>query len=96
MKFGKSSVLIASLGFALFAVLVDWLVLGETSPLKPYFMYHVTIPNFVGRLLVLPYFALIIFRPRPPFEEIIGYGLEFIQWLVVGYVLIKVISWVLK
>ncbi|HVS80270.1 MAG TPA: hypothetical protein VHE60_00880 [Pyrinomonadaceae bacterium] len=50
-------------------------------------MKKVPIPNIVGRLLVIPYLLLTIFRPSSPLEDIVGYGSEFIQWLVIGYLL---------
>jgi hypothetical protein len=75
-----------SIGFALIAMGLTWLVLGETSPLREYFTYHVAVPNFVGKLLPLPYFGLMILRPPYAIQDLVGYGLEFIQWLVIGYV----------
>ncbi|GEM_PF-1453077 len=76
-----------SAGFALLAMTMTWLVLGEGSPFRPFFLYHVTIPNIVGKLLVIPLMLLIVFRPSSPWEEIVGYGSEFIQWFVIGYLL---------
>jgi hypothetical protein len=69
-----------------------WLVLGEGSPLRAFFLYHVTIPNIVGRLLVLPFLLLTVFRPASPWREIVGYGSEFIQWFVIAY-LLSLIIW---
>ena len=74
-----------SIGFALVAMGITWLVLAETSPLGEYFSYHVAVPNFVGKLLPLPYFGLMIVRPPYAIQEFVGLGLEFVQWLFVGY-----------
>lgn len=74
-----------STGFALVAMAITWLVLGETSPLREYFSYHVAVTNFAGKLLPLPYFGLMILRPPYAIQDLVGYGLEFIQWLVIGY-----------
>ncbi len=76
-----------SAGFALLTMTATWLVLGEGSPLRSFFLYHVTIPNIVGRLLVVPFLLLTVFRPSSPWEEIVGYGSEFVQWFVIGYLL---------
>ena len=74
-----------SIGLALVVMGITWLVLGEMSPLREYFSYHVAVPNFVGALLPLPYFGLMILRPPNGVQDLVGYGLEFIQWLSIGY-----------
>jgi len=75
-----------SLSFALLLSLVTWLILGENSPFKGYFLQHVLIPNLWGQLLIVPYLILIIVRPRFWVDQI-SYALIFLQWLLFGFVL---------
>lgn len=79
-----------SLGFAFGASLVTWLVLGDTSPFKEYFIHHVTVPNMLRQLLIVPYLILTILNPDV-FGDAIGYLLEFLQWLLIGYLLARLI-----
>lgn len=83
----KTCALGISLIFTIMAMTATWLTLSESSPLSEYFLYHGTIPNLIGQVLIVPYLVLMIFRPEPPLEAILMYGLEAIQWLVIGYVL---------
>jgi hypothetical protein len=93
MPFTKCRVLFST-AFAIFACLVFWLVSGEGSPLREYFLYHVEFPNLVGRLFLLPYLALVIVRPEPGFNEnALGYGLAFLQSFAFGYFLSLLIRW---
>ena len=82
---GKATLL--SAGFASLCVFLVWLILGDWSPFKEYFLYHVTVPNFVRGLHAPTYLLQVIFRPEPPFEEIIGYGSVFVQWFVIAFLL---------
>lgn len=79
-----------SIGFALCAMLTTWLVLGDNSPFKEYFLYHVTIPNLFRGVLIIPYLILMILRPTV-FADAIGYILVFLQWLLVGYLFARLI-----
>ena len=79
-----------SLAVALFACLISWLIVGETSPLADYFLWHVEIPNLWSALHVVPYLIIMIFRPAP-FDEAITFILVFLQWLLIGYVLARLI-----
>jgi hypothetical protein len=76
-----------ALCFAVLATFSTWLVLGDSSPFREYFIHHVSLPNLIGMLLILPYVVLIVFQPQPPFDEIIGFVMEFVQWLVIGALL---------
>jgi hypothetical protein len=78
---------LVSASFALLCVTIFWLILGDASPLKEYFLYHVTLPNFIRGLHIPTYLLLVIFRPEPPFEEVIAYGSAFVQWFLVGFLL---------
>ena len=85
-----------SAGFALLCVIIFWLILGDASPLSEYFLYHVTLPNFIRSLHIPTYLLLVIFRPQPPFEEIVGYGSVFLQWFFVSFVFSMAVYWSLK
>jgi hypothetical protein len=81
---------VVGVAFALFVMSFTWLVLNERSPFRDYFRNHVAFTNFVGNLLPLPYFGLIFIQPPYAYQDLIGAILEFIQWLLVGYVLTSV------
>jgi hypothetical protein len=81
---------IFSFSFALVATLLVWLVLGDTTPLQEYFLYHVTIPNLLMAVLVVPYLILTILRPEV-YGDAISYALIFLQWLLVGYVIARLV-----
>src|SRR5437660_8668757 len=79
-------VILGSIIFAIAATTLTWLVLADGSPLRGYFLNHTTIPNFVGRLLIVPYLGLILIRPSLFLQDVVGLVLELVQWLVVGFV----------
>jgi len=70
------------------AVVMNWLVLQETSPLYHYFLWHGAIPNIWGMLNILPVLvsALIAGNPHSESEVIYGFGV-FIQWSLIVYVI---------
>ena len=69
-----------------------WLVLGDNSPFQEYFLNHVGLPNLIRRLLVLPYLALVVVRPSTPLgDDILILTIEFLQWLLVGYFISRLI-----
>ncbi len=69
-------------GFGLVASFFTWLVLGDKSPLADYFLQHVTLPNVLRTMLTIPYAVLVVLRPKSG-AYVIGYGLIFLQWLIV-------------
>lgn len=69
--------------FGAAACLVNWLFEGETSPLYRYFLYHVGLPNFWGRLN-FPAYAAVVVLGRGPFSDGIYYVVIFMQWAVVA------------
>ena len=79
-----------SLSVALGACLVSWLVIGETSPFADYFLWHVGIPNLWSSLHVFPYLLMMIVQPSF-FEDVLLYGSVFLQWLLIGYVLARLV-----
>lgn len=81
----KSRVTIA-LTFAIVATTMVWLVLGESSPFYDYFLFNVTVPNIVGRLITIPYIIMMILRPRTG-GDALAYIFVFLQWFLVGYII---------
>lgn len=77
--------------FAIAATVIVWLLLSDSSPLYFYFLYHVTIPNMMRKLIVVPYVIMMILRPAR-FGDDLAYALVFLQWLLVGYVLAILLS----
>ena|ERR1043166_2609198 len=86
MKIIKRCPVVISFIFALCATLITWLVLSENSPLDNYFLYHTTVRNLVGRLVFLPYAAVLLIRPSFWADQI-SYALIFLQWLLVGFLI---------
>ena len=72
-----------SFGFSLVMLFITWLILGSGSPLEPFFLEHVGIPNFFRRLLTIPYVVMMVLRPNT-LTGLLSYVLVFVQWLVVG------------
>ena len=72
--------------FAIVATTMVWLILADSSPLHDYFLYHVTVPNIVARLITVPYLIIMVLRPET-FDEALAYLLVFVQWFLVGYVI---------
>ena len=70
------------------AVIVNWLVLGETSPLNHYFIWHGRIPNVWGMLNIIPVIvsALIAGNPHSGSELVYAFGV-FVQWFLILYLL---------
>lgn len=81
---------IISFGFALSGTFAVWLVLGERSPFREYFLYRVTVPNIVMGMHIIPYLILMIWRPAI-YADVISNALIFLQWLLVGYLLARLI-----
>jgi hypothetical protein len=74
------------------AVIVNWLVLGETSPLHHYFIWHVRIPNVWGMLNIIPVLVstLIAGNPHTQSEVVYAFGV-FVQWFLIVYLLCSLI-----
>jgi hypothetical protein len=81
-----------SSGFSVLVCFLVWLVLGDNSPVEEYFLNHVGLPNLIRQLLILPYLALVVVRPSTPLgDDILILTIEFLQWLLVGYFLSRLI-----
>jgi hypothetical protein len=72
--------------FALLALLVTWLILGDGSPFHDYFLWHVDIPNLWGMTTFVPFLlsAGITGNPHSPSMAIFLFAL-IVQWLLIGY-----------
>ena len=70
------------------AILLTWLILGDSSPLHPYFLRHGAIPDLWSMTMIVPYIvgAMIEGNPHSPSELIVGLAL-IIQWSVIGWLL---------
>jgi hypothetical protein len=75
-----------SLSFGLAGCLISWAIVGEKSPLRLYFLYHVAIPNLWARLHTIPYIVIVVLRPTM-FADAILYFFIFIQWAIIGFLL---------
>ena len=72
------------------AFVSGWLIFGASSPLRDYFLFHVTIPNLWMTLNLLPYLSAFIFSGNPHSFGIMGYvvavSVFIAQWFTIGYV----------
>ena len=73
---------------ALGALIVNWLVLGDSSPFHKYFLWHVELPNLWAAMNIFPAIAAAIVAGNPHSGSEIIYGLMLvIQWFIVGFLL---------
>ena len=73
---------------ALSALVVHWLVLGESSPFHEYFLWHGGLPNLWAMLNIVPVIGSAIVAGNPHSgSEIIFAMLLVIQWFIVGFLL---------
>jgi hypothetical protein len=71
-----------------FASTVTWLVTGETSPFKEYFLWHVGIPNAWGMLNLLPAIISAMAAGNIHAGNAAVFYIAFaIQWLGIGWLL---------
>lgn len=57
-----------------------------------HFLYNVAIRNIVGQLLVIPYLLILMLGIDNEYEEIrASYFLAFLQWLVLGYLIARLV-----
>ena len=68
------------------ALLVTWLIMGESSPLYNYFVWHVGLPNTWAMTTVIPFIfsAVVTNNPHSPSMVIFIFAL-IIQWFLVGF-----------
>ena len=83
---------IVSVAGGICAVIVNWLVLGETSPLYNYFLWHGAIPNIWGMLNIIPVLISTLIAGSPHNQSEVVYALGvFVQWFLLVYVLCNLI-----
>ena len=70
------------------ALLLTWLIMGDSSPFHDYFLWHVGLRNAWGMTMLVPYIISAIFEgnPHSPSELVVGLAL-IIQWTVLGWLL---------
>ena len=70
------------------ALLVTWLIMGDSSPFHDYFLWHVDLPNIWAMTTVIPYIlgAMIAGNPHSPQIAIVIFAL-IIQWALIGFLL---------
>jgi hypothetical protein len=73
---------------ALGALIVNWLVLGDSSPFHEYFLWHSDLPDFWAAMNIVPAIGSVIVAGNPHSNSEIIYGLLLvIQWFIVGFLL---------
>lgn len=70
------------------ALLVTWLIMGDSSPLHDYFLWHGDLPNTWAMTTLIPYIfsAMIAGNPHSPATAIFIFAL-IIQWFLIGFLL---------
>lgn len=82
--------LLVSGSVALIALMVNWLVLGDSSPFHEHFLWHTGLPNFWLVLNILPAIGSAVVAGNPHSGSEIVYGIFlFLQWLIVGFLLAR-------
>ena len=68
------------------ALIVNWLVLGQSSPFHYHFLWHGELPNWWAALNIIPVIgsALVAGNPHSG-SEIIYAILLVIQWFIIGF-----------
>ena len=74
--------------FFLVVLLAHWLILGRSSPMSEYFLWHVGLPNVLRGLNVFPaVVAAVLSHNHGGGDAIVFMPLFLIQWLVIGFLL---------
>jgi hypothetical protein len=70
------------------ALLISWLILGDSSPFHNYFLWHSELPNVWAVTTLLPFLfsAMLSGNPHSPPMSIFAFAL-IVQWFVIGYFL---------
>ena len=89
--------LVVSVLVALGAILITWLILGESSPFDDYFSTHTAIPNLWRMLNALPFIAGGVLSGNHGGSPLILFTvLQFIQWFIIGFVASTLLSIVFR
>ena len=83
----KFRIIFSSL-LAVAALIVNWLVLGDSSPFHEHFLWHTTLPNLWIALHIVPVIcsAIVAGNPHSGSESVYGFVLV-IQWFILGFLL---------
>ena len=80
--------LIFSAIFAFGALILNWLVLGESSPFHNFFLWHTELPNTWAMLNIAPMIGSAIVAGNPHSGSEVVYSIWLvIQWFIVGFIL---------
>ena len=66
------------------AVLVNWLILGRSSPLHEYFLRHGIENSWLGLNFIPVFLALVVSRNPAGGNELVYVVLVFVQWFTVA------------
>ncbi|HSE22380.1 MAG TPA: hypothetical protein VLB68_12015 [Pyrinomonadaceae bacterium] len=70
------------------ALIVNWLVLGDSSPFHEHFLWHGALPNLWMAMNFVPVICTAIVAGDPHSGSEIVYGFVlFIQWFILGFLL---------
>lgn len=75
---------------AMLTLPIDWLLFGETSPYRQYFLYNVGLPNF-WRMLNFPVFMCMLLSGARSNTAALFFN--FMQWFLIGSLGYIVIRW---
>jgi hypothetical protein len=70
----------------------SWLIVGETSPLDEYFLWHVDIPNAWRMLHFIPFIASVVATGEHSGNKFVFFAAFAIQWFIIGLALSFVVS----
>ena len=73
---------------AVAALVVNWLLLGQSSPFHNHFLWHGELPDLWMALNIIPVFGSAIAAGNPHSGSEIIYGIILVtQWFIVGFLL---------
>jgi len=80
--------LVFSLLVVLSALFLTWLILGDSSPLHNYFVWHVTLPNIWTMTVVVPFIFSAVLSGNPHSQPmVIAMIASVVQWSIIGFLL---------
>jgi hypothetical protein len=72
----------------LLAFIIDWVLVGESSPLRNYFLWHVRLPNMWRALNIVPAIIAYLVAGNLHVGSLFVFYIGFsIQWLLVGFII---------
>jgi len=78
---------------ALGAVLLTWILTGESSPLAGYFLFNVGVPNVWRLFNTLPFIVAALISGNPGGGPAVLFTvLQFAQWFIIAYGLSTFVS----